>query len=54
MWEHDEHFVAWLDEEELGTDENPLDDDTLELMYQAFVEGVCQGHRQCRKDDRAR
>ncbi len=39
MWENDRDFVEWLDETELGTDDNPLDDDTLELMYQAWVAG---------------
>lgn len=39
MWNQDLDFLSWLDDEELGTDENPLDDDTLELMYQAWTAG---------------
>jgi hypothetical protein len=36
-WEHDEDFVAWLDDEDLGTIDNPLDDDVMELMYRAWL-----------------
>lgn len=39
MWEDDEEFVAWLDDEGLGTDESPLDDDVLDLMYRAWLAG---------------
>ena len=36
MWHMDEEFVAWLDQEGLGNDLEPLDDATLDLMYQAW------------------
>jgi len=39
MWSDDEDFVAWLDENDLGNDNNPLSDETLELMYQAWDAG---------------
>lgn len=39
MWNADKEFVAWLDDEELGTDKTPLDDDTLDLMYRAWRAG---------------
>jgi len=39
MWESDEEFTAWLDEEDLGTDAWPLDDEVLELMYRAWLAG---------------
>lgn len=37
MWNDDEDFVRWLDSEGLGTDDNPLDDETIDLMYQAWL-----------------
>jgi hypothetical protein len=52
IWEDDQAFVDWLDDEELGTDEEPLDDDTIDLMYLAWTAGI--RHKRCRKDDRAR
>jgi len=36
-WEQDEDFVAWLDDENLGTADSPLDDETLNLMYRAWL-----------------
>jgi hypothetical protein len=36
-WKQDEDFVAWLDDENLGTTDNPLDDETLVLMYRAWL-----------------
>lgn len=39
MWSEDERFTAWLDKCGLGTAEHPLDDDTLDLMYDAWREG---------------
>jgi len=36
-WEQDEDFVAWLDDENLGTADSPLDDETLDLMYRAWL-----------------
>jgi len=32
-------FDDWLDQENLGTEENPLDDETLFLMERAFDAG---------------
>jgi len=40
MWDSDENFLEWLDEEDLGTDDKPLDDHTLQLMYRAWVAGI--------------
>ena len=40
MWESDKKFVAWLDREGLGTDEIPLGDDELGLMYRAWLAGI--------------
>jgi hypothetical protein len=35
-WEDDDDFVEWLDDEDLGTNEYPLEDEVLELMYRAW------------------
>jgi hypothetical protein len=35
-WFLDEDFLLWLDKANLGNDENPLDDDVLDLMYEAW------------------
>ena len=43
MWEDDEKFVDWLDSEELGTDDDPLDDEVLELMHRAWKAGQLSG-----------
>jgi hypothetical protein len=40
MWQYDHDFVDWLDSESLGTDENPLDDDLLDLMYRAWKAAI--------------
>lgn len=37
LWSNDKDFNAWLDQEGLGTDDCPLDDETLDLMYQAWT-----------------
>ena len=42
MWEQDKGFVAWLDQEGLGTDESPLDDEALDLMYRAWKASAAQ------------
>jgi len=38
-WELDSDFVAWLDKNGFGTDDRPLDDDTLNLMWAAWTAG---------------
>lgn len=50
MWEDDEKFVDWLDSEELGTDDDPLDDEVLELMHRAWKAGQLS-HLNDEKDD---
>lgn len=39
MWNQDDDFTAWLDEEDLGTDDEPLDDHVLDMMYRAWLAG---------------
>ncbi len=41
MWQDDIEFNRWLDANGYGTDEFPIDDDILDLMYEAFVAGIC-------------
>jgi hypothetical protein len=36
MWENNPKFVAWLDHEGPGTSEDPLTDETLDLMCRAW------------------
>lgn len=36
-WEQNQEFVAWLDAEGLGTEDEPLHEETLDLMHQAWV-----------------
>jgi len=33
IWQQDTEFVAWLDAEGLGTDEEPLHEETLDPRY---------------------
>jgi len=51
MWQNDPQFIVWLDEEGLGTDENPLDDDTLDLMFQAWRAGRLRLAAQNKEDN---
>lgn len=38
-WEKDEGFVAWLDREGLGLEDDPLSDEELGLMHKAWKAG---------------
>jgi len=39
MWEDDDGFVAWLDEQGYATDDNPLEDWVIDLMFEAWEAG---------------
>jgi len=39
MWDADHDFLDWLDREGYGTDENPISDEVLDLMYEAWKAG---------------
>jgi len=40
LWEDDEDFLDWLESEDLNDEDEPLDDEILDLMYRAWRAGI--------------
>jgi len=49
IWHQDHAFKRWLDVMDVGT-ENPVSEDILDMMYEAWIAGCEHGRALAQKD----